>query len=445
MDFSTDIMQQVASLLSGEIKAWRKANPDTSSYEIENGLRKALQKLGTVLLGEMYRAEEGPYAPTEVTCRCGGRAKYQRRREAKTLSSLGWVGYRRAYYICPECHQGRYPLDDRLGLRAGQVSVALGELLALEGIDVSFEQAQRKVAKMLLIDVSENTIRKETQAFGELRSEEEAGWIEESREGYDLLARRRLAEEPPERLYGSIDGVLVPVDKEWHELKCGCWYEVEGKESSCKVGETGSLHATQLDYYCDLGDATHFHELAWATGYKRQADRAREIVFVADGAAWIWKLVREEFPGATEIVDWYHAAEYLSGVAQAACDTEEKKEDWLKRTRKQLWQGEIEQVIASCGEHEKDSEVTPWAKKAITYFTNNKERMDYKRLREEGYQIGSGTVESACKQIGTQRLKRAGARWGAAGAQHTAKARAAWLGNQWDSLVSRTICAAQAA
>ena len=70
-------------------------------------------------------------------------------------------------------------------------------------------------------------------------------------------------------------------------------------------------------------------------------------------------------------MDWYHAAEYLSGVAQAAFDTEEKKEDWLKRTRKQLWQGEIEQVIASCGEHEKDSAATPWAKKAITYFTNN--------------------------------------------------------------------------
>jgi hypothetical protein len=50
------------------------------------------------------------------------------------------------------------------------------------------------------------------------------------------------------------------------------------------------------------------------------------------------------------------------------------------------------------------------------------------------YQIGSGTIESGCKQITSQRLKRLGARWTLEGARSTAKARAAWLSNQWDLL-----------
>ena len=62
--------------------------------------------------------------------------------------------------------------------------------------------------------------------------------------------------------------------------------------------------------------------------------------------------------------------------------------------------------------------------------------MDYARYRQKGYWIGSGTVESACKQIATARLKIAGARWTVSGAIATAKARAAWLsdGESFDTL-----------
>jgi hypothetical protein len=63
--------------------------------------------------------------------------------------------------------------------------------------------------------------------------------------------------------------------------------------------------------------------------------------------------------------------------------------------------------------------------------------MDYARFRQQGYFIGSGTVESAGKQIAGLRLKRAGARWFEGGAVATAKARAAWLSDQWDNLAAR--------
>ena len=74
---------------------------------------------------------------------------------------------------------------------------------------------------------------------------------------------------------------------------------------------------------------------------------------------------------------------------------------------------------------------------AVTYYTNNKKRMNYAYYRKEGYFIGSGTIESGAKRIGELRWKEAGARWTKNGAVHTAKARTAWLRNQWEPIVSR--------
>ena len=63
--------------------------------------------------------------------------------------------------------------------------------------------------------------------------------------------------------------------------------------------------------------------------------------------------------------------------------------------------------------------------------------MNYTTLRAHGYFIGSGTVESAGKQIAGLRLKRAGARWTEPGAISTAKARAAWLSGSWETMVAQ--------
>ena len=62
--------------------------------------------------------------------------------------------------------------------------------------------------------------------------------------------------------------------------------------------------------------------------------------------------------------------------------------------------------------------------------------MDYPTYRRQGYQIGSGTIESAAKQIGLLRMKVAGAIWNENSARLVAKARAAFLSNDWDALAA---------
>lgn len=99
----------------------------------------------------------------------------------------------------------------------------------------------------------------------------------------------------------------------------------------------------------------------------------------------------------------------------------------------------MDRVIAACQVHiqpERDADDDP-AQKAVTYFTNNRHRMDYPTYRANGYQIGSGTIESAAKQIVSQRMKVTGAIWNLDSARLVAKARAAFLSDQWDDLAAR--------
>jgi hypothetical protein len=150
------------------------------------------------------------------------------------------------------------------------------------------------------------------------------------------------------------------------------------------------------------------------------------------------KLIEKHFPHAVQIVDWYHASEYLPPIAEAAFGSgTQPYQNWLENARTLLWEGCIADLLLAC----QQLDAIPLAKQpihqAVTYFTNNQKRMDYARFRQQGYFIGSGTVESGGKQISGLRLKRAGARWTQPGAVATAKARAAWLSRQWDILAAK--------
>lgn len=443
MKFSTEFVQQVTELFVTELEAQLARQEGVHIAQVESTLREMLRQVGGQCVSEYLTAQEPKYAKPAVSCSCGWTAAYLFRREAKILSVFGWVSYRRAYYICSDCHTGQCPLDQRLGLEPGQVSAGLAELLGIAGIQTSFGEASQLVKRFLLIEVSENTIRKESQTFGQLQMEREATWIAESQDPEVLQRRLRTCQEPPQRLYCSMDGAQVPLEEEWRELKTGCWYQVEvtPKHRRQPVGELGALRAKDMSYYCDLAQAQEFGHLLWATGCQRDADLAKEIVCVADGAPWIWKLVEHYFPEAVQIVDWYHAESYLQPIAKEAFAGEpEVGQQWWQTVRTDLWEGRLAKVISACARLENHPQAGEAAKKAVTYYTNNQHRMDYARFREAGYMIGSGTVESGCKQIVTQRLKRSGARWTEPGAVTTAKARAAWLSGDWDRLaISRSL------
>jgi hypothetical protein len=368
--------------------------------------------------------DEHSYQVEEI-CTCQQVGKRLSRREAQLLSVFGKVIYRRSYYHCAGCGRRWVPLDECYDLRPGRATSEMTSLLGLAGVTVSFEEARRQIQYYLQVEVSANTIRRETQELGERQAEREQAWIQQSQqEGY--LQQREREPHRPARVYGSIDGAFVPIEKEWKEAKTVSWYQVGARYGRCE------LHAVDIHYYTSLKEAASFGELLWGTAVQHRADQAQELVFVCDGAPWIWKLVEHYFPQAVQFVDWYHACQYLYPVAEALFSAQDQQEDWVAAMKEHLWAGDVEAVLQTC--QAISGSAGPPAHKLITYFTNNAARMRYADFRQHGYFIGSGTVESGCKQIISMRLKRAGATWSRSGGSLTAKARTAWLSGAWDTL-----------
>jgi len=442
MEFSTEMLGKMAELVAEEMI--RVTEPGAALMTVEDGLREALRQVGSRALGSYISRREGNPVGA-VTCGCGERAPRLAKRDAKVISVFGKISYQREYYLCRACGQGQCPLDQRLGIEPGQVTPGLAKLLALAGVEVAFEEAGRWMEQFLLFRVSDNTIRKETERFGELQAQREADWQEHSQDEKELQQRLQRTGRRAGRLYASIDGAMAPLQGEWRELKSIAWYQVEPlkayqtrRHHGTRVGEQSHLQAQAISYHCQFREAEQFGSFAWATGWKREADLYEQLVFVCDGAQWIWKLVERYFPGAVQIVDWYHASQYLTPIAETAWGLSSPAgQAWLENARSSLWDGRIADLIQDCQEvGQAQPQAQEAVHKTVTYFANNQKRMDYARFRADGYLIGSGIIESGCKQIVALRLKRAGARWTEAGAVKTAKARAAWLSGDWNILAA---------
>lgn len=449
MEFNTKKIQAMGKTMAKEMKRCGLTG-NNDLYAVENTMRAFQRQVGQAGLKEFLEEADDELYEEVKNSDSKNDFYFHSFRDAVIWSVFGKVSFERRYYRYINAKErelkGFALLDQKMGFSAGQVTPSLAELLALEGVSTPFDEAAKKVEKYLLFRVSGNTVRKETEGFGAIQDEIEQELIRQSQDE-DWLQKREKEQKAKikGRIYGSIDGFMVPLQEGWKEFKALAWYNVEEipsyrkrKHHSSEVGKQNNLQADNIVYHCDKQEPKEFGELFWATGCQRLVDFYEERVFLGDGARWIWKLVELYYPDATQIVDWYHASQYLYKIAEVAFTVgSDSYKNWLEKTRTLLWNGRIAQLITECKNFATKSATSEVVHAATTFFTNNKKRMDYARFREEGYFIGSGTIESGAKRLGELRLKEAGARWTKDGAVYTAKARAAWLGDQWRPIVSR--------
>jgi hypothetical protein len=308
----------------------------------------------------------------------------------------------------------------------------------MTGVLLPFGKGRDLFETLTLVSLSDQTLDKATQVYGAAATRREQEWQAVAHD-QDELQRRKREVRKPLRLYGAFDATKVHTrgveEHPWRDLKVGAWFEARGKPPKKPDGQW-RIQAENIHYLADICPASKFGSLMWATGVRQHAQLAQELVILGDGAEWIWKLVAEHFPRAVQILDWFHAAEYLMPVAKAAFSTEETQNDWVAQTKQALWDGMIDEAITACLNLVRTEDSSDPAFVAARYFDQNRYRMNYPAYRRQGYQIGSGTIESAAKQIGMMRMKVAGAIWNEDSARKVAKARAAYLSNEWDELAA---------
>ena len=139
---------------------------------------------------------------------------------------------------------------------------------------------------------------------------------------------------------------------------------------------------------------------------------ADQVLFVSDGAKWIWNRVSALVDSlglissqVHELVDFYHAVEHLGSVAKLRKNwNASTRKKWVKKQRGLLLKGFVPKVIEAVrqicrGRNSKE------IRTQRDYFVNNQNRMAYKKIKDMKLPIGSGGVESTIRRVVNLRLK----------------------------------------
>jgi hypothetical protein len=169
-------------------------------------------------------------------------------------------------------------------------------------------------------------------------------------------------------------------------------------------------------------------------------EQAQRWIALSDGGAGLEDFLRDHF-GRVEVVilDFYHVAERLHGLAQALHPADEAAAAawagrWCHRLKHEGG-AVVREELAGLDLGRVSAEARELHRQALGYFENQVHRMDYPTYRAKGWQIGSGPVEAACKHVVGQRLKGSGMRWGEEGAEALCHLRALFCSEagQWDA------------
>ena len=232
-----------------------------------------------------------------------------------------------------------------------------------------------------------------------------------------------------------VDGsMLFTREESWKEVKLGRIFKES--DSMDVSGKRGWIRHSLYESY--LGKSHLFTDRMdrLLGSYSGISER---LVFVADGARWIWKWVSEAYPESTQILDWYHALEHLYDFAKVCfTDDQEAYKLWVCEQKKLLENSKVKEVLENMKKLDLKKKIQQQERaKLITYYTENQTRMDYKRYKNIGTGIiGSGAIEAANREVIQKRMKLSGQRWSKIGAQNMLTLRSTRLSGKWENVLN---------
>jgi hypothetical protein len=360
-----------------------------------------------------------------------------------SLSLVGPIRYRRAYYLCRVCGKGLFPFDHDAGLTARDLTPALERVATLAGtVADSFEKGAELLYEMAGVRVSESSVERTTEDAGTRLAEAvEAGktlgpkvdWVwpkdyQGKRCAYvelDATGVRRQGEHggPAEGRMAYVGMVCNP-GPEWP------WPDEKSRPMRSR-------------YLSGLYPLEEFAPLMRPMAGRVGMDQADRWIGLTDGGNGLEDRLRENFPRVEVVIlDFFHPAERLTGLARRLHPEDEA----IAEEQARQWRGLLKQeggvvLAAVLGEWDwpKRPGLAEAVNELVVYLRRHAHRMEYPEYLAKGWCIGSGAVESACKTVVGQRLKLAGMRWGEDGADAVCHLRAAYRSEkgQWEAFWNR--------
>jgi hypothetical protein len=323
------------------------------------------------------------------------------------------------YYYSESLGKGVHPLLLELKTDEHRQTPLFQKCLAVFDVQLPFEKAGElfslSTGNRPSLFMSEKTTKETGQRMLALITDEAHRVLESEKNG------TFQPQEKPERLYVQLDMTAYQEVDDWKMAKIGVIYSEKRTNHTCKERpwKNGWVRSDNTRYIGSVREgmedfSLRFHAAALELG----AGECEDIAVLGDGAPMNWNFADDLFPGKKQILDWGHAVEYLTRSGEAFYGVQTKRfYKYYTEMERHLWNGNVDGVIEKiqCRLRGFGARLSLERKEAIEktiqYYTNNRSRMRYDEYRKRGYDIGSGSVESACRQVVGNRLKGCGMFW----------------------------------
>jgi len=302
-------------------------------------------------------------------------------------------------------------------------SAGLRRMMAKTGAEVCFDKARDFILELSGVSVTDKEVERVAERVGEQIAGEQQRMVESAMKGEDGCSGHS-----PATLCIAADGTGAPVLRSESKGRKGKGNDGVARTREVKLGAIFTQTKVDKDgkpirdplsttYVGKIESADSFGPRLYAEALRRGLSGTKRVEFLGDAAVWIWNLADLHFPGAWQIIDYYHAAEHLGELSRLLFpDDEERKSQWLEIVCDKLWLGKLSSVISELRSLPVRGKKKAKVQKEIAFFVKNRKRMRYKRFRDQGLFIGSGVVEAGCKSLIAARLKRSGMHWSVRGA-----------------------------
>jgi hypothetical protein len=349
------------------------------------------------------------------------------------------------------------PLDEELALPAGHLSSYVLESVVRLATWMPFGRAV--AAWYTGMTLSETSVRRLTEAAGRRYEAVQTAQVAV------LEQTAPAAPQGPPVQALSVDGVMVPlVGGVWGEAKTLAIGTVVPRPEGDRRRQLQEVRTTDLSYFSRMTNHETFTRLALVETHRRGTETAGVVCAVNDGAVWNQTCIDQHRPDAVRILDWPHAAEYVSDVAKAVFGARTPAATaWLAQQKETLLQGdpavfvtglaELYAAVAAVADGRQERVVWTVAadpplqgvlgreaahqaasvvEDSLQYLRKREPQIQYAAFRAAHYPIGSGSVESANKLVVQARLKGAGMRWAPASVNPMLALRTVASSDRWE-------------
>jgi len=416
-----------------------KEKPGSIDLEaVECSIRQTMHQMGGMFLERLINADEGGHRGVRMACGRGHEADFVDYRVKQVTTVLSEVAVKRAYYHCRECEEGVIPKDRDLDIENTSFSPGVRRMMARVGAKESFEEGRDDLSELAGVSVTSRQVGRVSEALGE--QVEVVG----KRERHAITGNVIPLASPLPILYIAIDGTGVPVVPSETAGRQGKRTEI-AKTREAKLGAVFTQTTVDKEgiplrdegsttYVGAIETAEAFGSRIYAEAVRRGLNRAQKVILLGDGAAWIRGIGEEHFPQAIQIVDLFHALEYLWELGKLMYGpTGPGVTRWFQRQKDELKEGDVRKVMAAIKRLKPSSpSVGEEVEKTFGYFKKNAGRMRYAEWIAQGLFVGSGVIEAGCRTLVGQRLKQSGMRWTVKGANAILGLRCCQISGRWE-------------